>query len=177
MADTGAKAPATVADQGANWTNANNVKVEDGTYATVAHNAVLTAYYNTVILVDNGTQIGSDLANSTVLSNGTLAFTSFGSSSSSWDASLTPAILNTSTFGVDLAARFFTNVKSTLRCTNFGFNIPSGSTIDGLLCRIKAYYSQGRTATTAYFDFVELTVYYTEGAAPAGNPYYAFAQM
>jgi len=87
---------------------------------------------------------------------------SYGSDSDTWGISLTAAQVNASGFGLAVATSGDSGsfISEYLRCTNFGFAIPNGATIDGVVAVVNIVSSGGDLdATVAY---VRLTVYYTE---------------
>lgn len=164
MSDTGVKYPSAAADLGGSyaWTNVNNVKADDAAYASRAYTN--TPYITSVQLVSSGSVIGTATYPSPSLYS-SLRVMSAGGSSDIWGATLTPAVVNSSTFGADVICRIANSplYANTIRVTDFGFSVPSGATIDGVLMEIEGYYASSRVGGTVYLDFVRITVYYTEG--------------
>ena len=72
-------------------------------------------------------------------------------------------MVNAASFGINLLYASGSGSWVTLGCTNFGFAIPSGATIDGVVCETSDYYVSSRITKAVYVDYVRLTVYYTEG--------------
>lgn len=105
---------------------------------------------------------------------GTLAYTTYGSSSDFWgETGWTAEIINASDFGVAISAYGSGYaVNSTtyyLNATNFGFSIPTGVTINGITVEIKKqfFFNGGAGLMYARIDHIRITVDYT---ADATNP-------
>lgn len=164
MSDTGAKYPSSAVDQGGKyaWTNVSNVTADDAAYATRAYTS--SASIASEQLVSSGSVIGSANTPSNAL-NFSLNVVSCGGSADTWGATLTDTIVNSSSFGVDIICQIVSTpiYANTIRATNFGFSVPSGATINGVLVGVEGYYSSGRVGGTIYLDFVRMTVYYTSG--------------
>ena len=121
-----------------------------------------TINFNSIKLVKAGTISGSEKSTGGVLTTSD-AYYSFGGSSDSWGLSLSPSDINTSTFGCVVSMKAvgfatFNNTSRYLKATNFGFVIPTGATIDGVLVEIEAKQDGG----SASVDHIRITVYYTE---------------
>jgi hypothetical protein len=169
MADTGITYPNTATDLADNanaWTNINNVKANDSNYATGAGVVAQSPTYNTVTLCNDNSVIGNNLANSDAII-GTETIRSYGGSDNVWGASLTPTIVNSSTFGVRARIkRGNLNYFNTIEVTGFGFAIDSDQTINGVLAEISAYSTTGaRVAGVDYVNYIRITVYYSAGAS------------
>lgn len=163
MSDTGVKYPNSAVDQGGSyaWTNVNNVKADDAAYATRAYTS--GGDLASLQLVSSGSVVGSSKVASGL--GFSLHTISVGDSSDVWGATLTPAIVNSSTFGVDAICKVASTplYANTIRVTDFGFSVPSGATIDGVVVSVEGYTASSRVGGTIYLDFVQITVYYTEG--------------
>lgn len=127
--------------------------------------------FDSVKIVKANTISGDEKKTGSV--TGTLAYYSFGGVSDLWGLGWTADDINNSTFGV--ACSFLGNglagINYTtyyLQSTNYGFAIPAGATINGIVAGIKA---QGLVSTfsTAFVDVSRITVYYTEAAAGPAN--------
>ena len=119
------------------------------------------AYDNLVKLVYNGNERGDNRASTDVWPQ-SFATKTYGGSSTNWNANLTPAMVNSSTFGVDIqfynASRYslsafidyidikidYTipselNTPKILNLTGLSYSIPSDTTVVGLVAAVKSY--------------------------------------
>lgn len=119
------------------------------------------AYDNLVKLVYNGNERGDNRASTDVWPQ-SFATKTYGGSSTNWNANLTPAMVNSSTFGVDI--QFYNassyslsafidyidikidytipselNTPKILNLTGLSYSIPSGTTVVGLVAAVKSY--------------------------------------
>lgn len=165
MSDTGVKYPGTIAG---GFSNSANVAADDNNYATVAPASFDTGYpqHKDALLYYNSGTIGSDLGDNSQLPTSETQ-KEFGGALNVWGATLTSEIINDSSFGVTLAYASTASAFYGITCTNFGFAIPTGATINGVLCQVSDYYVSSRVAKTIYLDYVRLIVYYTEGGGPS----------
>ena len=119
------------------------------------------AYDNLVKLVYNGNERGDNRASTDVWPQ-SFATKTYGGSSTNWNANLTPAMVNSSTFGVDI--QFYNassyslsafidyidikidytipselNTPKILNLTGLSYSIPSDTTVVGLVAAVKSY--------------------------------------
>ena len=98
------------------------------------------------------------------------AYYSFGGAADKWDETWTAANINHANFGVAVSFKGVgMDINYTtyyLKATNFGFSIPEGATINGILAEVEAKTdSNFGFEVRARVDHMRITVYYTEGAA------------
>ena len=164
MANTTATSPGTMAAVNPGWStwiNPSNAKVEDSSFAS---NSTLT-FLGTDIADASARIVKSDGAYGTTNKSiegswsVTNAYVSYGGSADLWGETWTPADINNSNFGfaLNVAASGY-KTSNYLLATNFGFAIPAGATINGILVEVKKYQSGG----DAFVDHIRITVYYTE---------------
>jgi len=182
MSDTGWLSPGTAGEQNLSgaqvtWSNENNIKTSDNSYARAVE---IAEYYwddNVVKLVMGGTISGND--KSTIVDLGTTEITqTYGGSNDLWGETWSASDINSSTFGVVLSYIAESGYKTNyLKATNFGFNIPTGSTIDGLelSVELKSTWVDDESETTyaVDVDHIQIKVYYTEssGTPTVGTKY------
>jgi hypothetical protein len=167
-ADTGAKSPGTMADDATigtkTWSNPDNAKVSDNVDAelNLGLDQVDVKTYN-IRLIIGGVISGDNKATGNVLS-GIEAYVSYGGATILWGLTPTVDNINASNFGIvySVSNGGVSIISHYLNATNFGFAVPAGSTINGIL----AEFEEQRTGTgrIAYIDHIRITVYYTEGA-------------
>jgi hypothetical protein len=168
MPDTGALSPGTMAvdttigDRA--WSNPNNAKVSDNVYSSVMAMAVPKDYAVKIVKAD-GTIGSTNKADTGTNWPSSDTYKSYGASNDLWGESWTPADINDADFGAVLSVTYVSLHQSYyLKATNFGFSIPSGSTINGILVEIeRKSYDDGEGGYAAYVDHIRITVYYTEG--------------
>lgn len=139
-----------------NWTNANNILTDDGTYAQVnflngtpSDGIIQLATAPTDLLGNNKAVAG--------VWPTSFAIATYGGAADTWGASLTYGLVNSSDFGVSIVALENESLGSDyLFAGDFNFNLPP-SIIDGITVEIERMRSgdQGR------IDFVRMTVDYT----------------
>lgn len=174
--------PWTMADDSAvwtvAWTNPNNAKVSDNVYATASDER--QDYYETIdytvnIIKSNGAIGATNLANFSNYPIGSDAYHSYGSSSNLWGESWSASDINNSNFGVAITISDGNNnsIQSHyLKATNFGFTIPTGATINGILVEREGKQTSSSTYGVpgsfgiANIDHIRIAVYYTEGYVP-----------
>ena len=155
------------------WTNPNNAKVSDGVYATAGLGADTNIYDNAVRIVRSDGTIGTtDRSSATKWVYGPDVSLSHGSSSDLWGETLTAENINDNDFGVALSAKNITTGEVThyLKATNFGFSIPAGATIDGIIVDVENRLWPISTTYYAYVDHIRITVYYTEATTKSPFP-------
>lgn len=159
----GPLSPGTMADDATvgtvAWTNPNNAKVSDNVYAT-ADVTTGPACDNSIKLVKGGVISGTDLSAGAGYPTSD-AYTSFGSSSNLWGLSLVPGDINASNFGVAVSAKKSDGSVIThyLKATNFGFTIPTGAIINGVVVEVERY--NNALSSIGNIDHIRITVYYT----------------
>ena len=148
---------------GYQWTNLSNILADDGTGATGAF-LVSNHSWKTLKLIIGGTAAGTNLGTPTSAIPYTWPVTK-GGSSNLWGNTLTPAIVNNYDFGIEFEigkASDGTSASYIIRATDFGFNIPTDATIDGVELLIDGnHYSGGGGTTGIDLDSLQLRVYYT----------------
>lgn len=99
-----------------------------------------------------------------------LPYISYGGAADLWDETWTSTDINDADFGVVLSAKRTTSGVTShyLKASNFGFSIPAGATIDGILAEISGAIISEAGYSTGYVDHIRITVYYTE--AITNNP-------
>lgn len=145
------------------WGSTANITSSNNTYARTDNTSGSNHIDLGAKLIKGGTISGSNLAVGTAIPNGSGAETylSYGSSTNLWGLSLSDTDVNASTFGFAFAVRSTGGSGSEwLTATNFGFAIPSGATIDGVVAEVECYHDAG---VYSYVDHVRITVYYTAG--------------
>lgn len=153
---------------GSSWNYPERALLNDTLTAYVGYSAI-GMYYGSLKLY-NGAFIGTDLVTGTPSSFPSGTGDTFGGASNLWGATLTPAIVNGVNFGVGLS--FYASDKgggsqysNYIILTNFGFNIPSDATINGVEIFSKAQNnSAGGGVTRLDLDYVQMRVYYTWNA-------------
>jgi len=132
-----------------------NVKVSDSSYCisdSGGEEFTLQLYWG-------GTWVHGDSKYNGSTFGAVEAYVSFGGATDTWGNALTPAIVNDSGFGV-----FSDQNGSQITVTNFGFDIPSTATIDGIIVEMqgKDAYNGGPEMNTPYVNHIQMTVYYTD---------------
>lgn len=158
------KAPATMADNNAagtiTWSDPNNAKVEDDTFANAVFSgsSTIPKMYLAKLVVGD-VVVGDNKATDANLTT-TNTFYTYGNDSTDWNTPLTPALVNASNFGVVIQHRSDTVYTHYLKATNFGFAIPTSAYISGVKVRVKQKYSAGGGNETSWVDYIEITIYY-----------------
>lgn len=145
------------------WSNPENAAVSDDSRATTTlgqcSDSIAKLVVGGVISGDNKATFSAFPA--------TESYKTYGGPSDLWGATLSPAIVNSSDFGFVLSAYSDSSEANTnyLKVTNFGFAIPDGSTIDGIVVEVERrrdFFQKGE------IDHVRITVHYSEsgGASP-----------
>lgn len=118
-------------------------------------------------LVVAGTATGNLI---TVAQDTSITIRQYGASGNLWGLTgLTPAIVNASGFGLSYQVSGAAGTSNRLIANTFGFAIPSGATINGIIGEIERG-AFGGTPTTTYVDYMALTVYYTDAAGDTTAP-------
>lgn len=145
------------------WSTPENITADDSSYATA------TMYRNCADIVIK-LIIGGGVTGNSATGAGALPATEatqgYGSASDKWGTTPSVSDINASNFGLAYAARDIPAAPDVwthyLFATNFGFNIPAGSTIDGVEARIKRK-STG-SGSVANVNTIWMKVSYTDGA-------------
>jgi len=167
MANTVATSPqtmanVTVAGSFFSWINPDNAKVSDDIYVT-SSNGIYPLYDKVVSLVLADGSYGLENKKTGVewVEDANTYF-SYGSGTDLWGETLTSEDVNDADFGVILQTdQNGGSYSDILKANNFGFAIPIGSTIDGVLVEIERNYTGGRPHFPQ-IDHIRITIYYTE---------------
>jgi len=168
MAQTTATSPSTIVDDATvgtvAWTNPDNAKVSDDVWATASIFEGEDILDSSVKIVKADGTIGTTNKASGTSWSATEAYFSYGSSSDLWGETWTAENINDVDFGIVLSVIDQGVISHYLKATNFGFSIPTGATINGILAEIERKKIIGGNAT-ASVDHIRITVYYTEGVS------------
>jgi hypothetical protein len=147
MADTGAISPGTMADDGTigtlTWATVDNAKASDNSYSKAGHfYSLQTPQDYAVYIVKADGTLGTEnkkLAGSWPSVEAYVTYPASAYTTDLWSESWTAENINDINFGVVIAASNYMSNPIThyLKATNFGFTIPTGSTIDGILVQIE----------------------------------------
>jgi hypothetical protein len=128
----------------------------------------MSCNFNSVKIIKGGDISGDEKATGSL--TGTLSYYSFGGVSDLWGETWAADDINSADFGVVVSFAGSVNISDFvshyLKATDFGFSIPSGATINGIVAEVKANYA-GTTVLNAQVDHVRITVYYTVGGISA----------
>ena len=170
MADTGATSPGTMADDATvgtkAWSNPDNAKANDDSFASTSYVGEGNPSDNEIKIVKNGS-IGSENKS---LGEGwggypPSSYSSYGANNDLWGETWTAEDINNANFGIVLSIKWNPTISHYLKATNFGFSIPSGATIDGIVVEIERSTDwAGGNYFLGYVDHIRITVYYTEAA-------------
>lgn len=145
------------------WTNPTNGCGENGSVAEVYLSLAGTSpIENSVKIVQGGSIAGTDKSTGATIPS-PLTYVSYGGSSDLWGLSWTTAQVNNSNFGVAFSGKDSdgSNISHYLKATGFGFSIPSGSTINGILVEIKEHGYSSFGDKYIDIDNFRITIYYT----------------
>lgn len=162
MSDTGWKSPGTVVDSDVvgtlTWADPNYAKVNDSNYAYVM---TLTGggTVSSIKIVKGGSISGNGKSDSSTITS-TPTYYPYGTSTDLWGLSWTTSDINSSTFGVAISVTGSGGTSHYLKATNFGFSIPSGATIEGIVAEFELADNDFNT----FLDHIRITIYYTESA-------------
>ncbi len=167
MANTGAISPGTMADDAtvgtAVWVNPDNAKVSDDSFTTpYVDDAPTKDFEVKIVKADDsiGTTNKADIVTSWI-NTGNIYY-SYGASNDLWGESWDDTDINNSNFGVVFSAyNPGLTTSHYLKATNFGFSIPSGATINGILVEVEKH-KTGTVSTRPQVDHIRITVFYTE---------------
>jgi len=105
---------------------------------------------------------GNNKADTITAWSTTDSYISYGGQDDKWGATLTPAIVNATGFGVGVACTVQTSGSARLYASSFLFNIPTSAVIRGIKVDVeksKLYTSRGNT-TIARINHIRMTIYY-----------------
>lgn len=161
---------ATEAEGSVDWSSPSNAGASDNSRTTASPGSSGGGVYlDGVQLIVSGSRAGDNRAGDAGLP-GSEAYATWGGASQLWGCTLSSTVINASDFGVSIHGRdafYGQGFARTyyLNCSNWGFSIPAGSTIDGVVVEIEGYVD----TYVIYVDHVRITVYYT----PAGGGWLA----
>ncbi len=174
MASEGPNNPGTMADDAAvgtkAWVNPDNAKTSNNVFARATMSS--STYGNIVdyrvSIVKSDGNIGA--TNKGVGGNwpSPKSYVSYGGVADLWDEAWTAGDINDVDFGVVISAESVDTgaISHYLKATNFGFTIPAGATIDGILVEIEKRQVSAEPPPSARefadVDHIRITVYYTE---------------
>ena len=171
MATQGPNSPGTMADDATvgtvAWTTPDNAKVSDNVYATAGLDGGSSPTDTNVRIVKSDGTIGTTNKGTSTALPATDAYRSYGASSDLWGETWTSADINDIDFGLVVSYTSSGIVSHYLKATNFGFSIPAGATINGIVAEIEANEDHPGFAYHPAVDHIRITVYYTD--AVTGN--------
>ncbi len=168
-ASQGANGPGTAVDDSSvgtpPWLNPTNALVSDDVYSSVTVAGVDQITDNSIRLTKAGSFVGTSQGNQFDPSHwpAVEAFITYGGMSNLWGTTWTAAEINDSSFGVGISVFKGATPSHYLKVTNFGFSIPVGSVINGIVVESE---NKSTSATVASVDYVRITVYYTAPPDP-----------
>ena len=143
------------------WTNDNNIKLDDETFAntstTLGEAALINL--NSIRLVKAGVISGDDLTQGGITTEN--EYYPFGGVSNLWGLTLTAEDVNKSTFGCVVAFNGDFATSYYLKSTAFSFGIPLGATIDGVQATVRGKFINAGAITKVYLDYISITIHYT----------------
>lgn len=115
---------------------------------------------NSIRLIKDGVISGEEKSIGAMLPTSD-TFLSYGNSDDTWGLTLSPDDINSSDFGLAISFRGIIDDRTSyyLKLTDFGFNVPSGSIIVGVLAEVECKYVVG--GTNVVVDTVKITIYYS----------------
>lgn len=122
------------------WVNPGNITADDTNFTTNAttFGGGQSANWANVRLVIAGTISGNTNSNATAIGS-TQSFIGAGSSSDLWGLTLAPSDINNANFGVVFSyTTTVLTISQYIKAVGFGFSIPAGSTINGVLAEIES---------------------------------------
>lgn len=149
---------------GSAWSSPSQATADDGSITQTGLLGIFATIEDfTIQLIKGGTAQGDNNADTGTAWPTSLAKRTYGGAADLWSLSLSESDVEASNFGARVAAQGNSGESDALDCTNFGFSIPAGATIDGIEVRVD------RQRTTefnniAQVDVVEINVHYTEAA-------------
>lgn len=152
------------------WTNPSNAAASDDSYAS--YGAIAVADYGVVDdeikIVKSDGSIGTTNKSAGASWPTSDAYSTYGGPSDLWGETWTAEDINNANFGCVLSA-IDGNIGAAidmnyLKATNFGFSIPTGSTVDGIEVEIERKTTYSGATLSAFVDHIRVTVYYTGNA-------------
>jgi|GEM_PF-1902381 len=143
------------------WISPSNASASDGSYAETESDYGWNE--NSIKLYVGGTFTGDDKSTGDDLPY-SLTTKTYGGISDTWGLTLSASDINSSTFGFGVSYAGGARISEYLRATNFGFSIPDGSTIVGVVAEV--YVQQGGGDAQGIVDHMSMTVYYGDPAIP-----------
>ena len=148
------------------WVNPNNAKASDDAYAEHQQDGYADSSLEAVKIVKSDGSIGTENKASEDPLTSTEKYLQFGGGADLWSETWTAEDINDADFGVVIQARdsgfsqyYYSHY---LKATNFGFSIPSGATINGILAEVEAYdIDLDNHNHWTRVDHIRITVYYT----------------
>ena len=130
------------------WTNPTNAQGNQTTVYAYADMTNSGSVENTISLVKGGTISGNNKSTGAVIPT-TLTTVNYGGTSDLWGLTFSVSDVNASNFGVVFLVEnpVAGTVSNYLNAQNFGFSVPTGSTINGITCSI----TQQETSTAVSF--------------------------
>ncbi len=167
----GPNSPGTVISTGSggNWDEPNNAKTSNNFWAVAGTIVDTTLIYDLEVKIvkADGSYGSENKASGTAWTN-TESYFSYGADDDLWSESWGAADISDIDFGVALRVRDSAGGRPAtsryLKATNFGFSIPGGSTIDGIVVEIERFlgFVFMPPPRSPYVDHIRITVYYTE---------------
>lgn len=174
MSDTGWVSPSTVVSDdlpgGEAWSNPSNATSSDNSYAVVTFD-IDQPSDGVVYIVKDGVLVEGEELYLESLVPSTDTYKTVGDSDELWGETWSASDINDSGFGTAYAADTTLQFSEFLKATNFGFDIPTGATIDGIEVRVERKYTQEGgsddppsppTHVLVNVDHIQIKVYYTE---------------
>lgn len=170
MSDTGWVSPGTVVSDdtigSVAWSNPSNATSSNDSYATVDPGGADQFQDYQVKIVKSDGSIGSTNKGGSNIIPLSDTYITYGGSEDLWSEAWSVSDINDSDFGVVYSVAGGDNYYSEyLKATSFGFEIPTGSTIDGIEVRVEHSYYSSMNPPSRYckVDHVQIKVCYTEG--------------
>jgi len=157
------------------WSNPSNAKASDDSYAEFLVFGGGYCKDTAVKIVKSDGSVGStNKANTEDDWPASDTYESYGASDDLWGETWSASDINDSDFGVVLQAEqeaMATMYSEYLKATNLGFDIPEGSTIDGIEARVERNHNVA--GSLGRVDHIQIKVYYTEstGTPVIGQKY------
>lgn len=163
------RSPATSVDDASignkTWSDPGNATASDDVHSRAAFVAASTRVQeNSIKIVKGGSITGTDKSTNVNMPLSITAdtYVVYGSASDLWGTTWTYSDINASNFGIAFSVKDDQgNSSHYLKLTNFGFSIPSGTIINGILAEVENRYNFSPGVATEYVDYVRITVYYT----------------
>ena len=148
------------------WVNPDNAKTSSDVYVTSSSN--MTPIYDKIVslILADGSHGTENKKTGLEWVDTADTYFSYGSAIDVWGETLTAENINDSDFGVVLQIdQNGSSYSDYLEATNFGFSVPTGSTIDGILVEIERNYVVAGRSKTPQVDHIRITVYYTDSGS------------